>query len=103
MHDVAVWFGADEQYPLLDPRWFFPWRDESNQAIAYAAWFRSDGAKGVKPPKEIRQCIDLYKQLELTPDKATQFALFRKIIEINRQKSLGNRYYRRGAGALHCQ
>lgn len=85
MHDVAVWFGADEQYPLLDPRWFFPWRDESNHAIAYASWFRSDGAKGVKPPAEIRQCIDLYKQIELTPDKETQFALFRQIIKLNRQ------------------
>jgi len=85
MHDVGVWFGADEQDPLLDPRWFFPWKDESIQGIDYAAWFRSNGKKGTLPPPEIRQCMDLYRQIELTPDPAEQRRLFMQIIELNRQ------------------
>lgn len=85
MHDVNVWFGADEQNPLLDPRWFFPWKDESNQGIAYAAWFRSNGKKGETPPPAIRQCMELYRQIELTPDPAQQRKLFMQIIELNRQ------------------
>ena len=85
MHDVAVWFGADEQNPLLDPRWFIPWRDESNHAISYASWFRSGGTKGEKPPPDMMQCLDLFQQIELTPDKETQYQLFNRIIEINRQ------------------
>ncbi|HEX2949140.1 MAG TPA: ABC transporter substrate-binding protein [Armatimonadota bacterium] len=85
MHDVNVWFGADEQNPLLDPRWFFPWKDESNFAIAYAAWFRSNGKKGQIPPPEIRQCMDLYRQIEVTRDPVEQRRLFMQIINLNRQ------------------
>ncbi|MHB9134104.1 MAG: ABC transporter substrate-binding protein [Armatimonadota bacterium] len=85
MHDVAVWYGADEQNPLLDPRWFFPWKDESNFGIAYAAWFRSNGKKGEKPPAEIRQAMDLYRRIELAQDEKTQRDLFMKIIDLNRQ------------------
>ncbi|HEY3418230.1 MAG TPA: ABC transporter substrate-binding protein, partial [Armatimonadota bacterium] len=85
MHDVNVWYGADEQNPVLDPRWFFPWNNESNQGIAYAAWFRSEGKKGEKPPVEIQQCMALYRKLELTPDEAEQRRLFMQIIELNRQ------------------
>jgi len=85
LHDVGCWFGADEQNPLLDPRFFFPWKDESIQGIAYAAWFRSTGKKGEKPPPAIRACMDLYKQIELTPNPAEQRRLFMKIIELNRE------------------
>jgi peptide/nickel transport system substrate-binding protein len=84
MPDVTVWFGADEWNPLLDPRWFFPWKDESNQGIAYAAWFRSSGKKGVAPPAAIQQCMTLYGRIEQTPDPAAQRRLFQGIVDLNR-------------------
>ena len=85
MHDVGSWYGADEQDPLLDPRWFFPWKDESIQGIAYAAWFRSNGKKGEQPPQAIRECMDLYRRIELAPDEAIQHKLFMQIIDLNRE------------------
>jgi peptide/nickel transport system substrate-binding protein len=85
MQDVNVWFGADEQNPLLDPRWFFPWNNESNYGIAYAAWFRSNGKTGELPPPELRQCMDLYRRIELTADPREQRRLFMHIIDLNRQ------------------
>lgn len=85
MHDVGAWFGADEQDPLLDPRWFFPWKDESIQGIAYAAWFRSNGKKGQEPPPEIKECMELYRQIEVSPNLERQRKLFMNIIALNRE------------------
>ena len=85
MHDVGVWYGADEQIPTLDPRWFFPWTNESIWGVDYANWFRSNGKKGAKSPPEIQQCMDLYKQLEATADLQEQKRIFDQIIDLNRQ------------------
>ncbi len=84
MHDVGVWYGADEQLPTLDPRWFFPWSKESIQGVGYAAWFRSNGKKGIAPPTEIAQCMALYRRLECTADLREHQRIFRQIIDLNK-------------------
>ena len=85
MHDVGVWWPADEQMPLLDPRWFLPFSAESIQAIGYATWYRSGGKGGVEPHGDIRKCIDLYRQIESTADEAKQKKLFQEILDLNRE------------------
>ncbi|MBN1902715.1 ABC transporter substrate-binding protein [Candidatus Sumerlaeota bacterium] len=83
LHDVGVWGASDEQLPIMDPRWFFPFNTESIQGIAYARWFATDGKRGEKPPLEIKRCMDLYRQIEKTSDLQKQVALFDEILELN--------------------
>jgi peptide/nickel transport system substrate-binding protein len=83
MHDVGVWGSADELIPLMDPRWFFPHSAESIQGIGYSRWYRTNGKQGEEPPPEIKECMELYRQIEQTPDEAEQIQLFRKIIDLN--------------------
>jgi len=85
LHHVGVWWAADELVPLLDPRWFLPFSAESVHAIGYARWFTSGGKGGVEPEGDLRRCIELYRQIQQTPDEAEHHRLFREIIELNRK------------------
>ena len=87
LHDVGVWGSADELIPVMDPRWFFPYSEESIQGIGYARWFQSNRLKGIEPPLEIKECMRLYQQIEKTPESSEQIRLFKQIIDLN-QKNL---------------
>ena len=84
MHD-AVPAGGEAQIPILEPRVFIPYSDESNHAIAYARWYRTDGKQGEEPPADLRRCIEVFRQIEETPDPAEQVRLFQEINELNRK------------------
>jgi peptide/nickel transport system substrate-binding protein len=83
MHDVGVWWSADEQEPIIDPRWFLPFTIESIQAVEYARWFQTNGKSGEEPHGPLRRCIDIYRQVAQTPDEQEQIRLFKEIIAIN--------------------
>jgi peptide/nickel transport system substrate-binding protein len=85
MHDVGVWGGADEQIPVLDPRWFIPYSDESIQAIDYARWYRTEGLRGETPYPAVREAIELFWKIEETPDREEQIRLFREIARLNEE------------------
>ncbi len=85
MHDAIVWAGADEQMPIVEPRWFFPYNRWSYQAVDYGRWFDSDGQIGQVPPPEIRRCMDLYRQIKRTSDQDERIKLFDEILELNRR------------------
>lgn len=85
MHDVGVWGGSDEQMPMLDPRWLIPYSDESIHGVDYARWFNTNGKRGEEPPPDMRKCIELFWQLEETPEEAGQIRLMKEILELNRK------------------
>lgn len=85
VQDVAVWWPSDEQEPLIDPRWFIPFSEESNHAVGYARWFMTNGQRGEEPRGDVRKTIDLYRRIENTPGEETQVALFRQILDLNRE------------------
>ncbi len=85
MHDVGIWGGADEQIPVLDPRWFIPYSDESIQAIDYARWYRTEGLRGEEPYPEVRQAIELFWEIEETTDRDEQIRLFQEIARLNEE------------------
>ena len=85
LYDVGVWGAADEIIPVMDPRWFFPYSNGSIQGIGYARWFESAGKRGIQPPEEILHCMNLYKQIERTPNPVEHVSLFHRILDINRQ------------------
>jgi peptide/nickel transport system substrate-binding protein len=85
LHHVGVWWPADELVPLVDPRWFLPFSAESIHAIGYARWFTSGGKTGVEPQGDMRRCVELYRQIQQTPDEAEHHRLFAEIVALNRK------------------
>ena len=85
MHDIGISGSGVDQIPVVDPRWFFPANRGSIQGIAYARWYLSDGARGETPPPDIQKCMELYGQIEQTPDQQEQIRIFKEIIELNRK------------------
>ena len=85
LSDAMVWSGAGEIIPVLDPRWFLPYNTGSFYGLDYVRWFRSGGRTGEEPPPAMRQCIELFGQVQRAVDEAEQIRLFRQIIDINRE------------------
>jgi peptide/nickel transport system substrate-binding protein len=91
LDDVAVWYGADEQNPMLDPRWLLPFTKESLFGVGYTIWFQTHDPldpgkqKGEEPPPDMKRCYDLYTQAKATGDVKQQIALFQQIQELNRK------------------
>ena len=85
LFDVAMWGGAGEIIPVLDPRWFIPYSSASHFGLDYAQWYRTGGRKGVKPPAPMLRALELFGELQRTMDEQEQIRLFKEIIEINRQ------------------
>ena len=85
LHDGGIWGAGNGQSPLVDPRGHVPFSDESIFAVDYARWFRTDGKRGERPPDDIVRCIELYREIERTPDEAQQVRLYKEILEFNRK------------------
>jgi len=91
-HDLNVWSGNGEFYPLIEPRYFVPVTMESNYARAYARWYMRDGLYDpnvagpgiVEPPvgHPMRRAIELYEQTQAVGDPARQKAIFREVLRI---------------------
>ena len=84
-HDAATWPGADGVIPQIDPRFHFPFSDESLQAVDWARWYESDGRLGDEPPPEVQECMRLYREIRRTLDEDKQRELFQKIMDLDRE------------------
>ena len=84
-HDVGVFEGNPAI--MLDPRWFFPYNDESIYGIAWQYWFNNPKDEHAEePPAEIKRQMDLYNQLKATPNPKVQADLFKQIIQIAQEQ-----------------
>jgi peptide/nickel transport system substrate-binding protein len=84
-HDMGVWTGSAEFNPLIDPRWFIPFSDESVGMTPFAAWWNSGGTEGEEPPEDLRKTQELFDQIKEEPDPEKQKALFRQILELDKE------------------
>jgi len=87
--DFTVWSSNGEFYPLIEPRCFIPFSDESNFAQGWARWYERGGlygnpaAKGtlgsIAPPAghPIRQAMKIYNEAIAQSDPARQRDIFR--------------------------
>ncbi|HQE25331.1 MAG TPA: ABC transporter substrate-binding protein [Candidatus Atribacteria bacterium] len=82
-HDVGIWTGSVGMQPLIDPRWYMPWSEESIHAIGYAQWYQSGGKVGEKPTGDLLKTIELYEEIKKTPSDAKQKELFQEILKLN--------------------
>ncbi len=84
-HDLALWSGDGGMHCLLDPRWYFPYSEESLQAPLFGLWFQSGGREGVEPPQEIKELMQLYDSILKTSSHQLQEKLFSRITQANEQ------------------
>ncbi|MGW5363615.1 ABC transporter substrate-binding protein [Actinopolymorpha pittospori] len=85
--DAVVWQGdVGGMDPRLEPRYYMPYRDESNFAIPWAAWYQSHGEVGEQPPPAVREQMRLYDQMAAAGDPAEQDRLLRQVITMAREQ-----------------
>ena len=82
-HDVALWSGDGGVQCLLDPRWYFPYSEDSFQAPLYGRWYQTGGVRGEEPPADIKELMELYDRILKSPSLKTQEELFSQILEAN--------------------
>ncbi len=81
--DANIWAGDGGLEVILEPRWYFPFSNESNYAEAWQYWFNNPSdARAEEPPEAVKQQMDLYNQLRATGDQAGQNALMSQILQI---------------------
>jgi peptide/nickel transport system substrate-binding protein len=83
-HDVATW-GADGGSgiePILEPRWYFPYSQESLFGTLWALWYMTGGKSGEEPPKEVKRQIALYDKILSTTNESQRKLLFKQLLDI---------------------
>jgi peptide/nickel transport system substrate-binding protein len=85
--DCTVWTGdGGLKCEMVEPRWYFPFSNESNYAPLWQQYFNSRGETGEKPPPETLRQLELYWQIVATPDEAERKELFRQILQIAKEQ-----------------
>jgi peptide/nickel transport system substrate-binding protein len=88
-HDAVVWGGDGGLEVVLEPRWYFPYSNESNFAQAWRVWYNPGAAGGIprtapeQPPADMRRQMQLYDQIKATGDEQKQQELMRQLLEIS--------------------
>ena len=72
---------------LLDPRYFFPFNDNSMYAKRWELWYNNPTGKGSsipaeKPPAPVQKQMQLYDEIKTSPDLAKQKDLMKQILDI---------------------
>jgi ABC-type dipeptide/oligopeptide/nickel transport system permease component/ABC-type transport system substrate-binding protein len=92
-HDLTVWSGESEFYPLLEPRNFVSTAHHSFHAPGYAAWYRLGGLQGnpeaaerplaIEPPmgSPIRRNMELLDAARAAPTLEEQVEIFREALQ----------------------
>jgi len=86
-HDCMVWLGdGGSRDAILWPKFYFPMHPGSLFAIAWYIWYEEPSnpqAEPMEPPARVREQMDLYDQIERTPDPEAQNELFNELLEIS--------------------
>lgn len=82
-HDANIWAGDGGLEVILEPRWYFPFSNESNYGMAWNYWYNNPtDERAEEPPTAVKQQMELYTQLRATADQAGQNELMSQILEI---------------------
>jgi peptide/nickel transport system substrate-binding protein len=80
--------GGAGQEVVIDPRWYFPANNDSYYwAPAWAAWYigvdpKKSPVKPEEPPAAIKQQMDLYNEIQLSPNFDEQVKLMKQLLDI---------------------
>jgi peptide/nickel transport system substrate-binding protein len=82
-HDVGTWLAtAGMADGLFDPRWYFPFSDESLFAVPWGNWYSGIGTVQEEPPAAAKEQMQLYEKAKREVDTAKRAVLMQQIMEI---------------------
>ncbi len=85
--DAQVWAGDGGIEALQEPRYYFPFSDESVWAYRWAQWFQGTRPEIAEEPAEwAKQQMDLYNQVRASSDPEQRADLFRQILAITKEE-----------------
>lgn len=83
LHDAATWSGDGGVDVIEEPRYYFPYSNESNYAERWAMWFvNPQDPLAEEPPAAVKQQQELYRKIEATADFEEQQKIMKQILEI---------------------
>ncbi len=81
--DASVWGGDGGLDVVLEPRWYFPFSNESHFAEAWQYWYNNPADERAEEPVDAaKQQMALYDQLKATADLDKQNELMGEILQI---------------------
>lgn len=82
-HDAGIWGGDGGLEVILEPRWYFPYSNESIYGEAWQYYYNNpNDERAEEPPEIVKHQMDLYNQLKSTADPDQQNALMTEILNI---------------------
>ncbi|MBN1935247.1 MAG: ABC transporter substrate-binding protein [Anaerolineae bacterium] len=102
-HDLSVWGGDGGMDVVLEPRWYFPYTNESLYAVGWQQWYNTLGKEGVEPPEAAKKQMALYDQLKTTPGTEAQYELMKEILQIAQEQFWVMGTFRGGPGYEICK
>ena len=82
-HDVGTWLAtAGMADGLFDPRWYFPYSDESLFAVPWGNWYAGIGTMKEEPPAAAKEQMQIYDKVKRESDPAKRAVLMKQIMEI---------------------
>ena len=92
-HELSVWTGESEFYPLLEPRNFVPTHQVAFYAPGYGVWYQDGGLRGttlstaaraIEPPRDhpLRKAMVLLDEARVAPTEEERRRIFDDILDI---------------------
>jgi len=85
--DAQVWAGDGGIEALQEPRYYFPFSDESVWAYRWAMWFTGARPEVAEEPADwAKKQMDLYNQIRASADPDERADLFKQILAITKEE-----------------
>lgn len=85
--DAQVWAGDGGIEALQEPRYYFPYSDESVWAYRWAQWFQGTRPEIAEEPADwAKKQMDLYNQVRASADPEERAELFRQVLDITKEE-----------------
>jgi len=82
--DAMVWNGESGINPILDPRNFFPYSNESGYAVAWAYWFTNPAdEKAEEPPAEIKAMMTKFNEVKTATTWEDQVKTMGEVLQMS--------------------
>ncbi len=81
-HDVTNWGGDGGIDAILGPYWYLAYASFNSFAPGWALWYENDGKAGEEPTPPAKRQMELYDQIQITPDDGKQKELMKQLLDI---------------------
>jgi len=87
--DALVWIGGGgyDMLGMLDPKWYFPYENQSAMAPAWGIWYQNPKDPNAQEPSEVaKKQQGIYRKMQQTVSQEGRLALMRELLAITREE-----------------